>query len=130
MSLKDSDILFMTKRKRALTCNVSNSGIGDDDINQIGKRRMKSLYSKISDTDESSDSGDESITDSYMDKLVAGKSKSKAFEFEADMLHDFEVDDELCMSAVCALYRQQKFVKAPLPSNNRGFSPFLAIRFD
>ena len=61
-----------------------------------------------------------------------GDKKSK-WEFEADMLADFGKDPELCMRAVCALYRQQtseeKTVKETIYSNQRGFSQCDAPRY-
>uniref|UniRef100_A0A803L2R6 Uncharacterized protein n=1 Tax=Chenopodium quinoa TaxID=63459 RepID=A0A803L2R6_CHEQI len=52
---------------------------------------------------------------------------------EADMLSDFGKNPELCMKAVCAIYRQQtneeKACKASIVNNGRGFSKFDAMRF-
>ncbi|KAB5524166.1 hypothetical protein DKX38_021915 [Salix brachista] len=62
------------------------------------------------------------------------RSKDHKFkwEFEGDMLADFGKDPELCMRAVCALYRQQtdeeKRNKETLHYNGRGFSKFDAPR--
>lgn len=111
-------IPFSAKRKRASTCNISNtSGNVDGD----GILKSKSKSSKISDTDASSDSGDHSSTDPFMDEQVTRKSNGKVYENEADMFHAFGEDDELCMSAVCALYRQEKTLKPHTPSGGRGF---------
>ncbi|KAL0290696.1 UNVERIFIED_CONTAM: hypothetical protein Sangu_2561400 [Sesamum angustifolium] len=58
------------------------------------------------------DSEDESCSDSCMDELIANlesEKLSKKWMFEADMLRAFQEDVELCMNAVCALYRQQFF---------------------
>ncbi|XP_042505316.1 uncharacterized protein LOC122081950 isoform X2 [Macadamia integrifolia] len=58
------------------------------------------------------------------------KNKSE-WTFEADMLSSFQKDPELCMKAVCALYRQQTFeeksIKGSLYLNNQGFNKFDAI---
>lgn len=59
--------------------------------------------------------------------------KKSKWEFEADMLAAFGKDPELCMRAVCALYRQQtsdeKTVKGTIYSNQRGFSQCDAPRY-
>ncbi|KAF3773820.1 hypothetical protein EJ110_NYTH54555 [Nymphaea thermarum] len=63
---------------------------------------------------------------------IRKKKSSENWEFEADMLASFQKDDELCMKAVCALYRQQtseeKAGKASLYHNRRGFNKFDALR--
>lgn len=52
--------------------------------------------------------------------------------FEADMLSAFGKDPELCMKAVCALYRKQtseeRLSKATIFANQRGFSQCDAVR--
>ncbi|CAI9768165.1 unnamed protein product [Fraxinus pennsylvanica] len=52
--------------------------------------------------------------------------KHKKWDFEADMLADFGKHPEVCMKAVCALYRQQTSVekssKSAIVLNGRGFS--------
>ncbi|KAL1552773.1 hypothetical protein AAHA92_13535 [Salvia divinorum] len=64
------------------------------------------------------------------DKVISGfrrgrKDKLK-WEYESDMLADFGKSTELCMKAVCALYRQQtsceQSSKASIHRNGRGFS--------
>ncbi|KAI3453792.1 hypothetical protein Pfo_010455 [Paulownia fortunei] len=70
---------------------------------------------------DSTDSEDESCTDSCMDDLVAtlrSKKLSKKWMFEADMLQAFQEDEELCLNAVCALYRQQIFAKKSTQGSN------------
>ncbi|KAJ7959285.1 Homeobox-leucine zipper HOX24 [Quillaja saponaria] len=60
------------------------------------------------------------------------KRDSKKWEFEGDMLAAFGKDPELCMKAVCALYRQQtsdeQISKGTLVYNHRGFNKFDAFR--
>lgn len=62
------------------------------------------------------------------------KERKYKWEFEADMLADLGKDSELCMKAVCALYRRQtsdeKSCKETIYSNRRGFSKFDATRYD
>ncbi|KAH7538161.1 uncharacterized protein LOC107414615 [Ziziphus jujuba] len=64
--------------------------------------------------------------------LQRKKDHISKWNFEADMLAAFGKDPELCMKAVCALYRQQtseeKICKGTLYSNQRGFSKFDAPR--
>lgn len=59
-------------------------------------------------------------------------SHTSKWEFEAEMLADFGKDPEMCMKAVCALYRQQtseeQSAKGALYRNNRGFSHCDAYR--
>lgn len=61
-----------------------------------------------------------------MSKLRRNRDRNLKWEFEADMLADFGKDPELCMKAVCVLYRQQtseeKCCKGTIYSNQRGFS--------
>ncbi|KAL6530880.1 hypothetical protein OROGR_014740 [Orobanche gracilis] len=82
-------------------------------------------------SDEVSTDSDGSCTDSRMEELVASLRSGKKFVYEADMLRTFQQDEELCMNAVCALYRQQVAAKKPKGrsnlSDNRGFSPVDSI---
>lgn len=68
-----------------------------------------------------------------LSNLQRKKERKFKWDFEADMLADFGKDTELCMKAVCALYRQQtseeKISKGTLVTNCRGFSKFDAFRF-
>ncbi|KAL2517268.1 Uncharacterized protein Adt_13515 [Abeliophyllum distichum] len=60
--------------------------------------------------EHSTDSEDESFSSSCINNIVASfqvKKKCKTWMFGADMLKAFEEDPELCLNAVCALYRQQ-----------------------
>lgn len=74
----------------------------------------------------------ESVSESSMryDKIISGfrrerKDKLK-WEYESDMLADFGKSAELCMKAICVLYRQQtseeKSCKATIHRNGRGFN--------
>ncbi|KAJ6294941.1 hypothetical protein OIU76_022929 [Salix suchowensis] len=67
-----------------------------------------------------------------LSRLHRSKDHKFKWEFEGDMLADFGKDPELCMKAVCALYRQQtaeeKRNKETLHYNGRGFSKFDAPR--
>ncbi|XP_077251220.1 uncharacterized protein LOC143890429 [Tasmannia lanceolata] len=63
---------------------------------------------------------------------IRGHKDSSKWEYEADLLSSFSRDPELCMKAVCALYRQQtseeKSFKCSLHINNRGFNKFDALK--
>ncbi|KAL5746500.1 hypothetical protein ACOSP7_027646 [Xanthoceras sorbifolium] len=90
----------------------------------------------VSDDDESSDAQDESDDNEDFQEILSRIKRSKnqkfTWEFEADMLAAFGKDPELCMKAVCALYRQQtseeKVSKGTLVNNCRGFNKIDAHR--
>ncbi|KAJ9148037.1 hypothetical protein P3X46_030134 [Hevea brasiliensis] len=91
-----------------------------------------------SDSSSSSDSEyewDLSVDFSRMNKSWQrgqGNGANKRWELEADMIATFEKDGELCMEAVCALYRQQTSVRKSIcgssSSENRGFNKLAATR--
>ncbi|KAJ9164267.1 hypothetical protein P3X46_023867 [Hevea brasiliensis] len=93
--------------------------------------------SDVSDADNAS-SQSENTSDGNVDfdeilsKLQRSKDHKFKWELEADMLSAFGKDLELCMKAVCALYRQQtseeQVSKETMYENNRGFSKFDALR--
>ncbi|KAI3458037.1 hypothetical protein Pfo_014700 [Paulownia fortunei] len=85
--------------------------------------------------DCSGDSENASESSMAYDEVISGfrrerKDKMK-WEYEADMLADFGKCPDLCMKAVCALYRQQtseeKSCKATILLNGRGFSQIHAF---
>lgn len=83
---------------------------------------------------ESQDVSDDNVDfDEILSKLQRNKDHKSEWEFEADMLAAFGKDIELCMKAVCALYRQQtseeKLSKETFYYNGRGFSKFDAERY-
>ncbi|KAL7583923.1 uncharacterized protein LOC111918015 [Lactuca sativa] len=61
-----------------------------------------------------------------LDKIRRKKDLNMKWELEGDMLADFGKNPELCMKAVCVLYKQQtkdeKECKATIYHNERGFS--------
>ncbi|CAL9773584.1 unnamed protein product [Musa acuminata subsp. burmannicoides] len=84
---------------------------------------------------ENSSSKEEEGSDLDLDNVLANirrEKDTKVWEFEADMLSSFSKDPELCMKAVCALYRQQtsdeQSAKETLLTNRRGFSKIDAQR--
>ncbi|KAK4839433.1 hypothetical protein QYF36_021901 [Acer negundo] len=90
----------------------------------------------VEDDDESSDAQEDSDDNEDFGEILSRIKRSKgqklSWEFEADMLAAFGKDPELCMKAVCALYRQQtseeKVSKGSLFNNCRGFNKFDAHR--
>ena len=83
---------------------------------------------------ESQDVSDDNVDfDEILSKLQRNKDHISEWVFEADMLAAFGKDIELCMKAVCALYRQQtseeKLSKETFYYNGRGFSKFDAERY-
>ncbi|CAJ1972357.1 unnamed protein product [Sphenostylis stenocarpa] len=104
--------------------DVSNCDLDSDSIN-----------SQDVDSKMDSDSQDASDGDMNFSKILSRIKRSinnVKWEFEADMLAAFGKDPELCMKAVCALYRQQtseeQMSKGTLLSNQRGFSKLDAHR--
>ncbi|KAJ8526988.1 hypothetical protein K7X08_029465 [Anisodus acutangulus] len=57
--------------------------------------------------DDSSSDSDDPLSDRSMNLLIKRITKRRMFSSEDDLRSSFEKDPELCMSAVCALYRQQ-----------------------
>lgn len=85
-------------------------------------------------SNESQEVSDENVDfDEILSKLQRNRDLKAKWEFEADMLAAFGKDAELCMKAVCALYRQQtseeKFSKEAFYHNHRGFSKSDASRY-
>lgn len=93
--------------------------------------------SDISESDDGSNVS-EDLSDDNVDfnevlsKLRRTRGHKVEWEFEADMLAAFGKDPELCMKAVCALYRKQtaeeKIGKFTCYSNRQGFSQCDALR--
>ncbi|KAL2922205.1 Peptide chain release factor 1 [Bienertia sinuspersici] len=65
-------------------------------------------------------------------RLQSRRHPNSEWTSEGDMLSDFGKNPEMCLRAVCALYRQQtieeKACKASIIPNGRGFSKFDATR--
>lgn len=90
--------------------------------------------SDLNDSSSEADDSDDNVDfDEILSKLNRSKDQKLEWEFEADMLAAFGKDPELCMKAVCALYRQQtseeKVSRGTLVYNYRGFSKFDARRY-
>jgi hypothetical protein len=86
--------------------------------------------------EESSTGSEESdsVVD-YADVIacIGRKNKDKDWKFEGDMLAAFDEHPELCLKAVCALYRKQteeeQMHKATIVHNKQGFSQIHAPRY-
>lgn len=114
--------------------SLSNFIVNDSDASDCEDTSSKSL--DASDVEADSDSQDVSDGDMNFNQIISRIQRNKdqkiKWEFEADMLAAFGKDPELCMKAVCTLYRRQtseeQMGKGSLYYNQRGFSKFDALR--
>jgi hypothetical protein len=104
---------------------------------KTGSRNLMHDFVLQRNSDDSSSASDEDDVDLLLDQLplkVQRNKDNRKWESEADMLAEFEKDPELCMKAVCALYRQQTCVRnSPLGlsfSSNQGFNKADALRYE
>ncbi|KNA17219.1 hypothetical protein SOVF_081760 [Spinacia oleracea] len=96
------------------------------------------LSKEVSGDDDSDDDFDEEVSDNdlnfkdILSRLQSRRHPDSKWVSEADMLSDFGKNPELCMKAVCALYRlqtnEEKVCKASIVHNGRGFSTSDATR--
>ncbi|KAI3919047.1 hypothetical protein MKW98_016600, partial [Papaver atlanticum] len=102
--------------------NVSSGGQKAENVNCIVERRSDKVGNTAAanlveliclDCDDESDSESPGEVMDRMPMNYRNKVKEVKWEFEADMLSSFGEDPELCMKAVCALYRQQSFKGKP-----------------
>lgn len=107
-------------------------------LNRFSGGRIDELVG-LEESTSSSDS-DDSDCSSDFDAEINGllskyqkKGENKRWDSEADMVAAFEKDPELCLNAVCAIYRQHMLVWKSLDvstlSNNRGFNKLDAPRY-
>lgn len=116
--------------------DISEKSDSDDSLSI--KSDSSNTLSRNSDHGEASGdsentSGDDINYGEIMSKLRRKRdSHTSKWEFEAEMLADFGKDPEMCMKAVCALYRQQtseeQSAKGAIYRNHRGFSHCDAYR--
>ncbi|OMO75961.1 hypothetical protein CCACVL1_15968 [Corchorus capsularis] len=105
--------------------NGCSESKGDSDCmnDHSGSEDVSSRSSAYSGS-ESSD--DEVNLGMILSKLKRNKDKKSDWKFEGELLAAFGKDPELCMKAVCALYRKQtsdeKVSKSTFIHNQRGFS--------
>ncbi|KAL6578767.1 hypothetical protein OROMI_008983 [Orobanche minor] len=133
----DGDVVLVDERENGVVSRSSHGIIGCSSSRRCGEEIGPACDSgfpleKLNGlTDEVSTDSDGSCTDSRMEELVASLRSGRKFVYEADMLRTFQQDEQLCMNAVCALYRQQVAAKKPKGrsnlSDNRGFSPVDSI---
>ncbi|KAL0408077.1 UNVERIFIED_CONTAM: hypothetical protein Sradi_1742100 [Sesamum radiatum] len=134
ISRSDKDNIPINKKKNQIL-KPTNDGIGPFENNFLVKPTPSPISHSVSRSHEeksgavrdsqtplqefnalndwdTTESESESCSDSCMDELIASLKSEKLtrkWMFEADMLKAFQEDVELCMNAVCALYRQQFF---------------------
>ncbi|KAK4362976.1 hypothetical protein RND71_018217 [Anisodus tanguticus] len=114
---------------------VSSSDISDDDdiSNSDGALQSNSSVAEDSISDLEYISESDSDYGEIMSKIRRNKNDLLEWEFEGDMLAAFGMDPELCMKAVCVLYRQQmseeQCSKETIFHNQRGFSQCDAFRY-
>ncbi|KAH1099736.1 hypothetical protein GYH30_035084 [Glycine max] len=118
--------------------NMSDFIVDDSDVSNCEDTSSTSqdvANSYVQDSNMESYSQDVLDEDMDFGKILSKIQRSKTnmkWEFEAGMLAAFGKDPELCMKAVCALYRQQTSVeqlsKGALLSNQRGFNKFDAYK--
>jgi hypothetical protein len=115
----------------------------DDDSEEFGSdsegESLGGFIVGCSDVDDDASSESQDVSDENTDfdeilsKLQRNQDHKLKWEFEADILAAFGKDTELCMKAVCALFRQQtseeKSSKEAFYTNHRGFSKFDAPRY-
>ncbi|XP_075484701.1 uncharacterized protein LOC142524548 isoform X2 [Primulina tabacum] len=133
---KSDDILGIPKNESDEEMKLDDSGSEGESLGGFIVNSSDVSDSDVSAKGTSSESGDSLDSGVDYKEIMSGlrrESKHKMkWDFEADMLADFGKNPEICMKAVCALYRQQtseeKFCKATLNLNGRGFSQCDAYR--
>lgn len=129
------------------TENVADNGSSEDESESSVRSLSDFIVDDSDHEDLEDDISEEDGVDSYevedtsdsnldfeeiISKLQSRRSPNSKWISEGDMLSDFGKNPELCMRAVCALYRQQtneeKACKASIIPNGRGFSKFDATR--
>lgn len=148
VSLRNCDEKRSQKQNSSSQISEITNGMKDveDGLENVGSEldtESDSLEGFIVDSSDVSDVGSASQSedlsngsegyDEIISKLGRWKKELK-WEYEADMLAAFGKDSDLCMKAVCALYRQQtseeKVSKESLFYNKRGFSKFDAVKYE
>ncbi|CAI9302498.1 unnamed protein product [Lactuca saligna] len=131
---KDDRTRVPLRRLRKLDdMNKSGNSLSEDeeDDDSLGGFIVESSESESGSGDSDTDGCDESEDglNGYkltLDKIRRKKDLNMKWELEGDMLADFGKNPELCMKAVCVLYKQQtkdeKECKATIYHNERGFS--------
>ncbi|KAG6656026.1 hypothetical protein I3843_05G231500 [Carya illinoinensis] len=107
--------------------------VESSDVSHADDASSESTEVSDENTSESTEVSDENIDfGEILSKIQRRKDGKSKWEFEGDMLAELGKDSELCMKAVCALYRRQtsdeKFSKETFYNNHQGFSTFDAPR--
>ncbi|KAL3645726.1 hypothetical protein CASFOL_010906 [Castilleja foliolosa] len=117
--------LKLKKHEYNQTVDESGNGSRCSELSKKGKIVME--LNGLSDEASTEDSEDDSCTDSKMDDLVASlpsKKLGRKWTCEVDLFRALQQDEELCLDAVCALYRQHIVArKSKGHSNNGVFDP-------
>ncbi|XP_057442846.1 uncharacterized protein LOC130734435 [Lotus japonicus] len=113
----------------------TGSFIVDDDDSDVFDCEVtcsKSSRDEFNSDVDSASSNLQDVSDGEMNfgkilsKIQRRKKNAMKWEYQADMLAEFGKDSELCMKAVCSLYKQQtseeQMSKESMCHNNRGFS--------
>ncbi|KAL3619201.1 hypothetical protein CASFOL_036771 [Castilleja foliolosa] len=119
-----------TTTRGRIDCSSSRKCAKDDAVPVFGAQTpVKKLKNGLKDMDSES-SDDESLSDSRIGHLVeslCNERMKRKIVYEADLLLAIQQDADLCLNAVCALYRQEVIAKKQNglsnSSKNRGFSP-------
>lgn len=93
---------------------------GGKSYSQLSSKRSD-LYKLYGIGDDSSSDSDDPLSDKSMNILIQRITKRKMFSSEDDLRSSFEKDPELCMNAVCALYR--KHISPNISSKDLYFTP-------
>ncbi|XP_059435276.1 uncharacterized protein LOC132168178 [Corylus avellana] len=106
--------------------------VGGSDVSDVDDASSESQEVSDENSDFDEIKSENTDFDEILSKLQRNQDHKLKWEFEADILAAFGKDTELCMKAVCALFRQQtsgeKSSKEAFYSNHRGFSKFDAPR--
>ncbi|CAN4077608.1 unnamed protein product [Withania somnifera] len=84
-------------------CDVKDGGYSYSQLSSIRSYLYK--FDGIGD-DSSSDSENDPLSDKSMNMFIQKITKRRMFSSEDDLRSSFEKDPELCMNAICALYRK------------------------
>ncbi|KAJ0962973.1 hypothetical protein J5N97_028095 [Dioscorea zingiberensis] len=128
VGLLDEDDAKEGEEDRIHEVNVGDSDSGSGSLRGFIVNDSEVDENKCS-YDDDDDSSSNSLSDLDLGEVLARfrrEKHKKEWEYEADMLASFSKNPELCMKAVCAIYRQQtseeQTVKGSLLTNNRGFN--------
>ncbi|CAI9092370.1 OLC1v1027590C1 [Oldenlandia corymbosa var. corymbosa] len=117
--------------------NLKDFIVSDGDLSSDDESASNGDLSSTDGSESHGESGDEAVNDINLGKIIAKLGRFKDhpkwnWEFQGDLLADLGKDPELCMKAVCALYRQQtpdeKASKATFVRNGQGLSQIDAER--